>query len=53
MTKKVFPDLFEAVPQQEAYVNYVDAHWRELMARYDPAILWADMAAPKITTRGR
>jgi alpha-L-fucosidase len=39
-------DLFLAVPQDSAYVRYIDTHWRELMERYDPAVLWADIGSP-------
>jgi alpha-L-fucosidase len=41
-----FQDLFEAIPQTEAYAQYIDNHWRELIRRYDPAILWADIGSP-------
>lgn len=39
-------DLFLAVPQDSAYVRYMDNHWRELMDRYDPQVLWADIGSP-------
>ncbi|MEK6479564.1 alpha-L-fucosidase [Catalinimonas sp. 4WD22] len=45
---KNFPDLFQAVPQQEEYAEYIDAHWRELMERYNPWILWADIGSPQV-----
>ena len=41
-----FPTLFTAVPQGPAYSAYIDAHWRELIERYDPSILWADIGSP-------
>jgi alpha-L-fucosidase len=28
------------------YAKYADAHWRELIERYQPAILWNDIAYP-------
>jgi len=34
-------------PQSEAYGNYVDAHYRELIARYHPSVLWNDIDYPK------
>ncbi len=34
-------------PQSEAYGKYVDAHYRELMTRYHPSILWNDIGYPK------
>jgi alpha-L-fucosidase len=46
LTIKRFEDLVPAVPQEEAYVNYVDNHWRELMQKYEPSILWADIGSP-------
>jgi alpha-L-fucosidase len=43
---KDIADLEKAVPQQTEYVAYADAHWRELIERYAPAILWNDIAYP-------
>lgn len=37
---------FSAVPQQQEYVDYINAHWRELIDRYHPGILWADIGSP-------
>jgi len=34
-------------PQSEAYGRYVDAHMRELIRKYHPAILWNDIDYPK------
>jgi alpha-L-fucosidase len=34
-------------PQSEAYGRYVDAHFRELIRRYQPAVLWNDIDYPK------
>jgi alpha-L-fucosidase len=31
----------------EEFARYADAHWRELMARYQPTILWNDIAYPR------
>ena len=36
-----------AVPQTEEYARYVDAHWRELIDRYEPDILWNDITYPE------
>ncbi|MEM9675474.1 MAG: alpha-L-fucosidase, partial [Bacteroidota bacterium] len=44
---KDFPDLFAAVPQQQSYVDYVNDHWSELIERYDPWVLWADIGSPQ------
>lgn len=42
-------DLFAAVPQSPEYVEYANAHWRELIERYQPSILWNDIAYPAAT----
>ena len=34
------------VPQEKEYAEYVDAHWRELVEKYKPSILWNDMGYP-------
>lgn len=40
------PSLFAAVPQDAAYAAYADAHWRELIERYAPSVLWNDIGYP-------
>ena len=35
------------VIQTEEFAKYVDAHWRELIERYGPDILWNDISYPK------
>jgi len=40
-------DLMERVPQSEEYARYADAHWRELLDRYQPTVLWNDINYPK------
>lgn len=40
-------DFPHATPQGEEYARYADAHWRELIARYRPSILWNDITYPK------
>ena len=39
-------DIAKAVPQEPEYVAYADAHWMELIERYEPVILWNDIAYP-------
>ncbi len=39
--------LLEAMPQDEDYVRLVDAHWREIIERYEPAVLWNDYGRPE------
>lgn len=41
------PSLLHATPQSPEYVAYADAHWRELIDRYQPALLWNDIGYPK------
>jgi alpha-L-fucosidase len=39
-------DLLIAVPQGAEYVAYANGHWRELIERYEPSVLWNDIAYP-------
>jgi alpha-L-fucosidase len=39
-------DMFAGVPQGADYVAYADRHWVELIERYQPSILWNDIAYP-------
>ncbi|MEN9938718.1 MAG: hypothetical protein RLZZ387_5297 [Chloroflexota bacterium] len=39
-------DLFTGVPQSQEYVEYSNAHIRELTERYAPSVLWNDIAYP-------
>jgi alpha-L-fucosidase len=39
--------FFSAIPQSPAYARYADAHWRELIERYEPAVLWNDIGYPE------
>ena len=39
--------LVKAIPQGEDYARYADAHWRELIDRYAPSVLWNDIGYPK------
>ncbi len=40
-------DAVLAAPQGPRYVEYVTAHYRELIDRYAPSVLWNDIAWPK------
>ncbi|HTO21070.1 MAG TPA: alpha-L-fucosidase [Spirochaetia bacterium] len=40
------PDILGAIPRTRTYAAYVDAHWRELISRYSPSILWSDVGCP-------
>jgi alpha-L-fucosidase len=39
--------FLDSIPQSEAYARYADAHWRELIDRYEPAVLWNDIGYPE------
>jgi alpha-L-fucosidase len=39
-------DFAVAIPQTSEYVQYVNNHWRELIERYQPSILWNDIGFP-------
>ncbi|NLF15198.1 MAG: alpha-L-fucosidase [Anaerolineaceae bacterium] len=39
-------DLFTTVVQEPEYVAYADGHWRELIDRYRPSLLWNDIGYP-------
>jgi alpha-L-fucosidase len=39
-------DAVLAVPNGRQYVEYVTAHWRELIDLYQPSILWNDISWP-------
>ncbi len=41
-----FADMLTAIPTEPAYAAYADAHWRELIARYAPSVLWNDIGYP-------
>jgi alpha-L-fucosidase len=38
--------MFSAIPQSEDYLAYADAHWQELIDRYQPDVLWNDIGYP-------
>jgi alpha-L-fucosidase len=44
---RVAADYEKVKPQSETYGKYADAHMRELIDRYHPAILWNDIDYPK------
>jgi alpha-L-fucosidase len=48
-TPRPISSLAELVASSDTsreYLDYVDAHWRELIERYDPWILWSDIGYP-------
>lgn len=40
------PSMFRAIPTSDDYAAYADAHWRELIERYAPSVLWNDIGYP-------
>jgi alpha-L-fucosidase len=44
---RTLEDLRNMTPQSEEYAHYADAHWRELIERYQPALMWNDITYPK------
>ena len=44
---RVAADYQKVKPQSEAYGKYADAHVRELIQHYHPALLWNDIDYPK------
>jgi alpha-L-fucosidase len=40
-------DVIGLAPQTEEYARYTDAHWRELIERYQPTVMWNDITYPK------
>jgi alpha-L-fucosidase len=39
-------DVLGNQPQSAEYIAYADAQWRELIARYEPAVMWNDLGYP-------
>lgn len=39
-------DFVKGIPRDPAYLDYATAHWRELIERYAPALMWNDIAFP-------
>lgn len=39
--------LYESAPTDARFVQHVEAHWRELVERYHPAVLWNDPCYPE------
>jgi alpha-L-fucosidase len=37
-----------AIPQSQEYADYAGAHLKELIERYEPAVLWNDIAYPAL-----
>ena len=46
------PDVWGTIVQDPAFVEYSVAHWKELIDRYQPAIMWNDIGYPKAANLG-
>ena len=42
-------DFIDPAPAGPAYARYVEDHYRELIARYRPSVLWNDITSPALT----
>jgi alpha-L-fucosidase len=42
-------DFLDTSPPGRDYARYVEAHYRELIERYRPSILWNDITSPALT----
>ena len=40
-------EVYSTIVQSPEFIAYVDAHWRELIDRYETAILWNDIGYPQ------
>ena len=40
-------EVWGTINHTREFADYADAHWRELIAKYDPAILWNDIGYPE------
>jgi alpha-L-fucosidase len=38
--------MFAAIPQTPEYLAYANAHWHELVERYEPCVMWNDIGYP-------
>lgn len=40
--------FIDPAPPGESYARYVEDHYRELIARYQPSVLWNDITSPQL-----
>jgi alpha-L-fucosidase len=41
-----YMDVYSTIVQSPDFVEYMNNHWRELIDRYKPSVLWNDIGAP-------
>jgi len=39
--------MIAAIPQSAEYLDYANAHWHELIERYEPCVMWNDIGYPR------
>ena len=44
---RTIKEVFSTIPHTDEYAEYADAQWRELIDRYQPAVLWNDIGYPQ------
>ena len=44
---KSWATLYGAIPQDDTYHAYAEAHWHELIRKYNPDVLWNDIGYPR------
>ena len=40
-------EVWSTIIHTQEFADYADAHWRELIQKYDPTILWGDIGYPE------
>ena len=40
-------EVWSTIIHTQEFADYADAHWRELIRKYDPTILWGDIGYPE------
>ena len=45
-------DVWQTIVQEPKFVDYSVAHWKELIDRYQPSIMWNDIGYPKAADIG-
>lgn len=44
---RTMPDVWGTIIHTQEFADYADSHWRELIRKYDPTILWNDIGYPE------
>lgn len=44
---RTMQDISQRIPQSPEYAAYADAHWMDLIHRYQPSVMWNDIAYPR------